>query len=80
MSLDITSPSVWTVMVPPGEGTFRFYNKTSSCWLATSFRSFPDYDDWTSNTISREVRLELEANCNTNATLKASTFHAIDDQ
>jgi len=64
----------------PGESAFRFHNKASSCWLAISFRSFPDYDDRTSNTISREVCIELEANCNANPTLKASTFHAIDGQ
>ncbi|CAG8960304.1 hypothetical protein HYFRA_00012378 [Hymenoscyphus fraxineus] len=82
MTAKSTKGSVWTVQYQPEEDLgFRLWNAHSACYLATSYRSFPDWDNEKRNdTILQELKLELEATCTRGVTKKASTFFVVDGE
>jgi hypothetical protein len=58
---------------------FRLWNKAANCYLATSYRSFPDWDGVKGNdTILQGLGLELEITCLRSVKLAASTREIVD--
>ncbi|KAK4891849.1 hypothetical protein LTR27_009548 [Elasticomyces elasticus] len=61
------------------EGDFRLYHPARGCFLATTFRSFPDLVGLRANdTVLRGLRSELEISCVQHAHERASTLHVIE--
>jgi hypothetical protein len=60
---------------------FRLWNVLARCYLATSYRTFPDYDGMrTNDTVLHQLKLELEAVCSTTPREAASTLFAVDGE
>lgn len=60
---------------------FRLYHSKRDCFLATTFRSFPDYDGLKLNdTMLHELRAEFEVSCVQLASAQASTFYIVDGE
>lgn len=80
MSLNPVGASVWFIQYNPDKDLgFRLYNGAGKCFLASSYRSFPDYDgERVNDTILHQLRLELEATCTAGPTREASTLYAVD--
>ncbi|KAJ5787748.1 hypothetical protein N7457_002738 [Penicillium paradoxum] len=58
---------------------FRLWNEAANCFLATSYRTYPNMHGRESNdTILETLHLELEACCTYPASHAASTFYAVD--
>lgn len=60
---------------------FRLWNKAANCFLATSYRTYPNMHGRQSNdTILENLYLELEACCTYPPSRAASTFYAVDGE
>lgn len=72
--------SLWTLTYSPHQSSaFRLRNNLQDCYLATSYRSFPDWDAIHGNdTVLQGLRMELEVTCSTEVTFAASTFDIVD--
>lgn len=58
---------------------FRLWNTEAGCFLATSYRTYPNMHGRSSNdTIRQAMDLELEACCTYPLSKLASAFYAID--
>lgn len=75
-----TEDCIWVLKYDPfSDSGFRLYNPVHQCFLASSFRTFPDYDGEQSNdTIVTQLRLELEAACTTEVTDAASRMYILE--
>ncbi|RDW58530.1 uncharacterized protein DSM5745_11221 [Aspergillus mulundensis] len=74
------STSIWQIVYDAHRDTgFRLWNKAANCFLATSYRTYPNMRGRTWNdTILEAMHLELEACCTYPASRAASSFHAVD--
>ncbi|KAI1114869.1 hypothetical protein F5Y14DRAFT_413181 [Nemania sp. NC0429] len=75
--------SVWELQYSRSDGDagFRLWNILGRCYLATSFRTFPDYDGMrTNDTVLHQLKLELETVCSTMPLASASTLFAVDGE
>jgi len=58
---------------------FSLYHPKHDCHIATTFRTFPDYDGERGNdTVARILNLQLEAACTTQAKDTASRLFIIE--
>ncbi|EFR02003.1 hypothetical protein MGYG_05006 [Nannizzia gypsea CBS 118893] len=71
---------LWALEYDPfSDNGFRLYNPIHKCYLASIFRTFPDYDNGGSNdTIIAQLNLELEAACTFEANNIASRMYVIE--
>ena len=67
---------------PVNQASFRLYHSNRGCYLATTFRRFPESADGphTNDTILSELRVEVEAGCVRLAHERASRFHIIEGE
>jgi hypothetical protein len=79
-SAEPTPGSTWRAIYDPHQDNgFRLWNAKANCYLATSYRTYPNLHGYASNdTIIQTLRLELEACCTYPPTREASMFYAID--
>ncbi|OQD62124.1 hypothetical protein PENPOL_c013G02160 [Penicillium polonicum] len=75
-----SATSEWQVLYDAHrDNGFRLWNKAANCFLATSYRTYPNMHGRQSNdTILENLYLELEACCTYPPSRAASTFYAVD--
>ncbi|KAM5440975.1 hypothetical protein MferCBS31731_004114 [Microsporum ferrugineum] len=75
-----TEDSIWILQYDPfSDNGFRLYNPAHRCHLASSFRTFPDYDgDRNNSTIVMQLDLELEVTCTSDANDSASRMYILE--
>lgn len=77
MSQDYTRDSIWQLQMNR-EG-LRFYHPVHGCFLATTFRTFPDYDgEKMLDSMLHQLHLDLETTCTLSPNLESSTFYIVD--
>ncbi|OBW64971.1 MAG: Uncharacterized protein AUREO_049590 [Aureobasidium pullulans] len=72
--------ATWVLEYSPAQSPrFRLWNVAANCSLATSYRSFPDWNGILANdTVLKGLRLELELTCLSDANVAASTWEIVD--
>ncbi|CAJ2505829.1 Uu.00g132230.m01.CDS01 [Anthostomella pinea] len=72
--------TIWILKYDQRRDTgLRLYNPANKSSLATSFRTYVDYDgDRSNNTVQREMQQIVEATCTTGASDQASTLWIVD--
>lgn len=64
---------------PYKDGGFRLYSREAGCFLATSFRTYPNtHGRRTNDSISHTLNLEIETCCSTAPAHTAATFYVVD--
>ena len=71
---------MWTIEYDPyNDKGFRLFNPLQSCYLASSFRPFPDWDnEHGTDTILEQLQLSVESTCTRAVSHVASTFFIIE--
>lgn len=58
---------------------FRLFNPSQFCYLASSFRQFPDWDaDNGRDLVEKQLKMVVEVTCTRGASAQASTFYTIE--
>lgn len=72
--------STWALeYAPETSQKFKLWNTAANCYLATSYRSFLDWDGvYANDTVLRGLNLELEATCLSDAAASASKWEIVD--
>lgn len=79
--LQMTSPNTtWRIDYDPdSDNGFRLYNVYQRCYLASSFRLYPDWDGERGNdTVDAQIHQYVEATCTRFASEEASTLFLVE--
>lgn len=77
----MTSPNTtWRIDYDPdSDNGFRLYNIYQRCYLASSFRLYPDWDGERGNdTVDAQIHQYVEATCTRFASVEASTLFLVE--
>lgn len=76
----ISPNTTWRIDYDPdSDNGFRLYNAYQRCYLASSFRLYPDWDGERGNdTVGAQINQYVEATCTRFASVEASTLFLVE--